>query len=507
MSALAVTAALGLAAAVVWHSSRRPSRSRYCSAAAHEARVSSVVASLARRPPGAKFSLHRRTAASNTIRNAAHKSGPAYFPVDLAAFDHVIEVDLEAGYAVVEPGILFGDLLTELLAHGATTLVVVELPGITVGGAIAGGGLESSSFLHGQFSDSVLELECLTPERKVCSPTTNSDLFYAVSASFNTVALLTRVKLRIQRAPAFVELDVERYDTAADAVAALCSVEGDCLEGLAFGANDYAVVRGRHADVTAHPVRRFSRHWDRWYYKTVRDWPGGTMAVPYRDYCFRYNYGAFWMADYVLDMLGGDTWLTRAVFGGLLDTKHLFAVLHSSRLTDLGRMRIIQDCYVPAANAEHFIDQIDPEIGVYPLWLCPIKATRTPQVLACHYAEHVDMFINVGIYGRPREFPFDAARTNGRLVALLVETGARSMLYAQTWHSPDQFAAIYGDGLERMQAVREAYGGADCFFDLYDKVALSEAEREALGKPMRGTEEEELRAVVKDIALSKLGLK
>lgn len=71
------------------------------------------------------------------------------------------------------------------------------------------------------------------------------------------------------------------------------------------------------------------------------------MVVPLWDYYFRYNYGAFGMAWYVLDLLGGDTLALRLLIVWMLDTKHLFSVLHSSRLTDLGRMRIIQDFHVP----------------------------------------------------------------------------------------------------------------------------------------------------------------
>jgi hypothetical protein len=80
------------------------------------------------------------------------------------------------------------------------------------------------------------------------------------------------------------------------------------------------------------------------------------------------------------------------------------------------------------------------------------------------------------------------------------------MLYAQTWHSADQFDEMYGRALKQVEKVKETHGGEGCFFDLYEKVGLSSAERLELGKPMKGTEAQETRKVVMDIIKSKLYL-
>lgn len=490
------TIGLAVLAIVATYLYCRESNEPYCSEADHEKRLRRVTAGLKKRPPGAKLSLHRRTLQSNTIRNASHKSHSSYFPVDLSSFNHIIRI--ESDYVTCEPGVPFGDLLRELLKVGMTTLVVPELPGITVGGAIAGGGLESSSHRHGQVSDTVLEIECLTPELRVCSPEVDPDLFYAISASYNTVALLTRVKMRIQPAPEYISVKAERYGTFKEAIAGL---EGeDTVEGIVYAPDDILVIRGRHTNRPNSPVVRFNRHWDEWYYKRIHR--TREMCIPYFDYCFRYNYGSFWMANYVLDMLGGDNFLTRLLIGAFLDTKHLFAVLHSSKLTDLGRMRIIQDLYIPRDRAVEFLEDVERDIGVYPLWLCPIKGTNS-QVLASHHGK--EEFINVGIYGRPRNFPFKAGEIHSRLIDSLIRYQGRSMLYAQTWHTRGQFQAIYGEALEEVEDVRRKYGEG-CFFDLYQKVALSQEERDELNKPMPGSETEAMKKVVRDIIRSKVGL-
>jgi delta24-sterol reductase len=498
---------LALAAAIVTAirllTRHRHRQSLYTTERNHQHRLYTILASLRSLPPDAKLSLHRRTLQSNTIRNSAHKSLPTYFPVDLSSFCHILHVDRIGLSVTCEPGIPFGVLLAELLKVGMTTLVVPELPGITVGGAIAGGGLESSSHRYGQVSDTVLEIQCLTPEPRTCSPTVNPDLFYAISASYNTVALMTRVTLRIGPAPKYVSLQAEVCADYKGAVTEIQDARGaDTIEGIAYSPTEILVIRGTHTNTASSPVRRFTRHWDRWYYKSIRD--TRAMTVPYTDYCFRYNYGSFWMANYVLDMLGGDHLLTRAVIGGFLDTKHLFAVLHSSNLTDLGRMRVIQDCYVPAERAVEFLEAQDNEIGVYPLWLCPIKATQTKQVLASHYGSE-GAYVNVGIYGRPRQFPFNPQEIHSRLIDLLIQYGGRSMLYAQNWHTPAQFGEMYGAAVMEVEGVSERHGAKGNFFGLYEKVALSEEDRAALGRPVEGTEVQAMKQVVWDIVRQKLG--
>lgn len=508
MYTISAVATIGIVVVTVAYRYSRPlPHSSFCTEEDHQRRLSRVVSILDSRPPGSKLSLHRRTLQSNTIRNASHKNESAYFPIDLSSFHHILHIDQSGQYVICESGVPFGDLLRELLQVGMTTLVVPELPGITVGGAIAGGGLESSSHRYGQVSDTVLEIECLTPELRVCSPEINSDLFYAISASYNTCAMMTKIKLRIAPAPQYVSLITTRFDNFRDAADALQLAqedgESDTIEGLAYSASEILMVRGQHTDTVVSPIRCFTRHWDKWYYKSIRNSPN--MTVPYYDYCFRYNYGSFWMANYVLDMLGGDNLVTRFCIGSFLDTRHLFAVLHSGNLTDLGRMRVIQDCYVPADKAAGFLEAQDRDIGVYPLWLCPIKGTSTKQVLASHYSSTGQTFINVGIYGRPRQFPFNPQVIHSRLIDLLVKYGGRSMLYAQTWHTTAQFEEMYGDALREVEQVKRKYDEEGCFFGLYKKVALSAVDRNNLGKPMLGTESEETRKVVIDIIRRRLG--
>ncbi len=45
------------------------------------------------------------------------------------------------------------------------------------------------------------------------TPKKNADLFYAVSASYNTVALLTNGDDQLEAAPAYVNLSIDRVES------------------------------------------------------------------------------------------------------------------------------------------------------------------------------------------------------------------------------------------------------------------------------------------------------
>ena len=79
--------------------------------------------------------------------------------LDVSAFSGVISV--EDGYAEVLGMTTYEDLVAATLPTGQMPLVVPQLKTITLGGALAGVGIESSSHRQGLVHDTVLELDVL----------------------------------------------------------------------------------------------------------------------------------------------------------------------------------------------------------------------------------------------------------------------------------------------------------------------------------------------------------
>src|SRR5437016_14264855 len=142
------------------------------------------------------FGLAKTT--SNLFRDRAPKAQPR---IDLKHFDGVLNVDRKAGVVEAEGMTTFFDLADATLAEGAVPCVVPQLKSITLGGAVAGVGIEASSFRFGLVHDSMLALEVLTGDGRivVCTPDNeHRDLFYGFPNSYGTLGYALSVTARLQ---------------------------------------------------------------------------------------------------------------------------------------------------------------------------------------------------------------------------------------------------------------------------------------------------------------------
>ena len=90
-------------------------------------------------------------------------------------------------------------LVRECLAHGVMPAVVPQLKTITLGGAVAGVGIESSSHRHGLVHDTMLELEVLLGDGRIVTATPDNehaDLFFGFPNSYGTLGYALRVLAR-----------------------------------------------------------------------------------------------------------------------------------------------------------------------------------------------------------------------------------------------------------------------------------------------------------------------
>ena len=114
--------------------------------------------------------------------------------LDVRAFNQVI--GFGEGWVDAEGMIPYEDLVRECLAHGVMPTVVPQLKTITLGGAVAGVGIESSSHRYGLVHDGMLELDVLLGDGRVvtCTRTTNIAIFFRLSNSYGTLGYALRVR-------------------------------------------------------------------------------------------------------------------------------------------------------------------------------------------------------------------------------------------------------------------------------------------------------------------------
>ena len=145
--------------------------------------------------------------------------------------------------------------------YGLSPLVVPQLKTITLGGAVTGLGIESTSFRNGLPHESVLEMDILTGTGDVltASPDQHSDLYRAFPNSYGTLGYSVRLKIELEPVKPFVALNHLRFHSLQDLVAAMDriietgghdGVPVDYLDGVVFSSDESYLSLGiadRHA--------------------------------------------------------------------------------------------------------------------------------------------------------------------------------------------------------------------------------------------------------------------
>src|SRR5580658_7776516 len=108
--------------------------------ASHRAAVAAIEGAYAAIPAGSPVRLAKKT--SNLFRFRDDNSAPG---LDVCAFGHVLQVSKQDRTAIVGGMTTYEDLVAATLHYGLMPMVVPQLKTITLGGAVSGLGIESTS--------------------------------------------------------------------------------------------------------------------------------------------------------------------------------------------------------------------------------------------------------------------------------------------------------------------------------------------------------------------------
>lgn len=437
---------------------------------------------------------------SNSTRPSAVGHGRSRL-VDISALRNVLRVDAQARTALVEPNVPMDALVATTLRHGLVPPVVMEFPGITAGGGFAGTAGESSSFRHGFFDDTVRSVEMVLPDGEVVvarRPEDGdgdgyADLFRGAAGAVGTLGITTLLELNLVEAKRFVRTRYRRTRSVAEAVAAVREATdpaagNDYVDGILFSRGHGVVVTGRMTDdkPAAAPVQTFSRARDPWFYLHVEDRTRDADAheaaedyIPLAEYLFRYDRAGFWVGRAGWRYFGGVVpfnRFTRWLLDDFVHTRMLYRALHGSG--ESARF-VVQDVAVPFATAERLVDYTSDELGIWPLWLCPLRR-RAPPTFHPHTTTpgrnstdgEDDMMLNVGVWGWGPAGHDEFVRANRALEAKVAELGGMKWLYAHTYYEEHEFWDAYG-GRAWYDALRHKYKADEAGLpSVYDKVRV-----------------------------------
>ncbi|RMD39323.1 hypothetical protein DV735_g5809, partial [Chaetothyriales sp. CBS 134920] len=421
--------------------------------------------------------------------------------VDTSSLTRVLEVDKARKTALVEPNVPMDALVAATVRAGLVPLVVMEFPGITVGGGFSGTSGESSSFRYGAFDTTINWIEIVLPSGDItrASRTTseNTDLFWGAASAFGTLGVVTLLEVQLREAKPYVQLAYSLHDDVAGANARIrqeiAKEPVDYVDGIIFSKDCTVVCSGRLVDRLPEGTepQRFTRSADPWFYIHVRrlhkclrsSTPAETTEfVPLVDYLFRYDRGGFWVAIYSFRyFLTPFNRITRFLLDPLMHTRTMYRALHHSGLADY---YLVQDVGVPYSKVPEFVDWLHDILHIYPLWLCPLRLTRdTPDADHGLHSEfaHIDpesddsWLMNFGIWGPGSFNRSEFVRLNRLLELKVQELGGKKWLYAHAYYTEDEFWAHYDR--KSYDAVRAKYG-ATWMPSVYDKVKVDTEAKE-----------------------------
>ena len=411
--------------------------------------------------------------------------------VDTSELSRVLRIDRDAKTATVEPNVPMDTLVEATLPHGLMPQVVMEFPGITVGGGFSGSSGESSSFRFGGFEATIKSIEIVLPTGEVMTASKDEkpDLFWGAASSFGTLGVVTLLEVQLIEAKSYVELTYHLCGGGGEMVERIRSEterpENDYVDAIAFTPESTLICTGKLVDALppGAKARTFTRRQDPWFYiraeqvrKRLRAGSGTeTDFVPLVDYLFRYDRGAFWTARNAFRYFRTPfNRITRFLLDGYLHTRVMYRAMHQSGLSD---SYLVQDVGIPLSRAAEFQRWVHDELGIELVWLCPLRVRREgPDARHGLHAAFADAaapdLLNFGVWGAAPLDGAEAVRRNRALEAKVRQLGGVKWLYSHAYYAEDEFWAHYDRAA--YDAVRTRYG-ADYLPSVYDKVKIETA--------------------------------
>ncbi|OLF06497.1 FAD-linked oxidase [Actinophytocola xinjiangensis] len=397
--------------------------------------------------------------------------------LDVSAFTRVLHVDPTTRTADVGGMTTYENLVDATLPHGLMPTVVPQLRTITIGGAVAGLGIESSSFRAGMPHEAVLELEILTPDGDIVLATPDNehrDLFFGFPNSYGTLGYALRLRIELAPTRPFVALRHIGYGSAAECASAIDEVcadpEIDFVDGTVFAGNEMYLTLGRFTD-SAPRVSDYTG--GRIYYHSVRDRAEDYLTT--RDYLWRWDTDWFWCSKALgaqhplVRRLWPRRYLRSDVYRRIvaLDRRYELSARVDRVLGRPVREPVIQDIEVPLGRLAEFLEFFDDEIGIRPVWLCPVRL-RESHGWPLYPMPPGELFVNVGFWATVPLGHGEGPGHHNRLIERKVtELGGHKSLYSDSYFTEDEFWLRYDGGTYRK--LKEIYDPRGRLPDLYAK--------------------------------------
>jgi delta24-sterol reductase len=441
--------------------------------------------------------------------NSTRRRDPATPQLHIAHLNNILVIDTEQQLAIVEPNVPLDSLVSKTLQFGLMPLVVMEFPGITVGGGFSGASGESTGWKEGLFDCSVEEVEMILGNGRVVHAKRdgdNAELFNAARCTLGTFGVVALLTIRLTKAKDSVQLVYHQTADVKETIrdlAKLCQkpqADIDFIEAVQYSMEKGVIITGRHvssASATLHQIarQRFDRSTDPWFYMHAKNTlEGQTELVPTQSYLFRHDRGAFWSGEVFLNYYGlPNTRLIRWLLNPLMTARAIYKAMLA---TDSADAAIVQDLLLPLETSEAFVQYVAAELNIWPLWICPIaKKTGAEHIVGWPFYKtqcnedtalgtdlgnsslnNEELILNFGVWGPTNPDPTAVRTTNRTMEQKLRELRGMKVPYAANFYTENEFWDLYDR--RRYDDLRRKWH-AEALPTMYDKVRRKQSYHES----------------------------
>ena len=215
---------------------------------------------------------------------------------------------------------------------------------------------------------------------------------------------------------------------------------------------------------------------ERIYYRSIRERDEDYLTT--RDFIWRWDTDWFWCSknvhaqNPVVRRLLGRERLNSVTYQRIMRWNARWNVTGwINRLRRLHTESVIQDVDIPIERAPEFLDFFQREIGIEPVWICPIRAWRRDRRFDLYPLDPDTRYVNFGFWDVIRtRTPHEPGHFNRKVERKVAELGGIKSLYSSSYYSEAEFWRQFDRAAyERLKA---RYDPAGRLKDLYAKTVL-----------------------------------
>lgn len=411
-----------------------------------------------------------KTSMTNTFRD---KDLNKKDHIDLSNFNNVININKE--YGEVEGSTTFETFVSKSLQENLMPAVVPELKTITIGGAIVGLGIESSSFKYGLVHNNIIEADVILSSGEVmtCSKTINSDLFNALPNSLGSLCYIIKVKMKLVPVKRYVHIHKCWYDNYDH----LCkNMEKECLDktndfidAVMFSKNNGVLIIGKMTDEIKN---RLSDYKINVYYKSLLFGNNSEDYLTIENYIWRWDTDWFWCNNfipliqnyYVRKYIFGDKYLRSDTYKWILYKFRWFTNLFYTK----NKESVVQDVIIPVENVTKYLDFLYENIiygenNEHYVWLCPhynYSSTLVPSI------DH-KLYIDIAQWGLFTNKFSDKFYFNKLIEKKCDELNGVKSLYSTVHYDKETFYKKYNN--DEYEILKKKYDPNNRIRTMYEK--------------------------------------